>query len=429
MKKFLTLGSLAAATTLIPGLRAFVLLVLVQAAYGSAAAVTLGVSVQLLGITLVSVVGLSITTVFRVKRSKSPESARAVAVDTGSLAFAGASVVVTVAIVLGALIPLVLHEIDHVQFLSYWYISILSLVTYVFTAWQTGLLQAKNADSHGFRITAVTSLASVVGAFTITQTIESPWQALPLIAFLNFSFDLCALYLRTRSVRSVWGSTTDGLWNAAIQTFLANAPATFKKLPGVARATLDGLILMFVFFIAGLVASWQDAGIGAAVLAVIAFMRTLVLPLKQFGMVAGRLNLTSGDSKPTSMPRMLGIVTLLLTAGAMILVVLYQLDVFPPGVSALLIALIIAQLALEPISGFLFASMKIMVRPDFAMKPLYFISLLFTIPALLIIGFTGYSSAEAVWAVLLLARVAFSFSVLVLYRRARLPIRAEQVGR
>jgi len=418
VKEFLKLGSLAAAATFLPGLRASLLLILVGAAYGSTAATTLGLSAQFLALTIVAVVGLSITTLFRIRRMGAGDKVSDIAVNSGSTAFAGALLIVIVAIISGALIPIVLSDIDAKQFLPYWYISIVSLVAVIFSSWQTGLLQARNADSKVLKIGLISAAASVGSAVVIVQALaDDPVLALSLIAISNALIDVITLVSRSRAVGVVWGVELDGTWGRAFKIFWSHKVKAMRTLPEVAKATADGLILMMVFLTAGLVATWHDVEAGAAVLTAVALMRSLVLPLKQFGMVGGRLAVGAGPEKALLLRSMTMVVSAILLAGAGVLVALKVLMILPPTISTTLVVLLALQLLLEPVTGFLFASMKIIHKPDFAMVQLFRISILFTIPGLVVLAVLGLVTPELVWTVLLSARVIFAIVVVLAVKK------------
>ena len=418
MKEFLKLGFLAAAASFIPGARASILILLVGDAYGNEAAATLGLSAQFLAITLVAVVGLSISTVFKFKTLTPPRTVSDVAQESGSIAFAGATLVFLVAILGGALIPLMSAGIVIAQFAPYWYISIISLLAAVFSSWQAGLLQARNADSRLFQINSVSAAVAVGLAVVITIFVpDEASLALACIAITNAVVDVVALVSRSKAVRTVWGTELAGLWKQSCRIFWSAKRITFQKLPAVSKATADGLILMLVFLTAGLVATRSDVGAGAAVLMAVALMRSLVLPLKQLGLVGGRLAMTAGRNRIHAVRPMILFVAALMALGAAALIVLKLLSLLPSHISMTLVYLLALQLLMEPITGFLFAAMKIMYKPDFAMKALLSISGLFTIPCILLLSLLDRATPELIWAVLLAARTVFGITVVNAVRR------------
>jgi hypothetical protein len=273
----------------------------------------------------------------------------------------------------------------------------------------TGLFQSRNRDAENLLLTLASAAVQLGVAYISAANGQSTLTTVLAAAIAGSLADVVAVAWRvvflapdrTLGIRSV----------ARGAALLVRRPlGAFRELPGSIAGALDGLILMTVFAVAGTIAAGASVVDGAIVVLVVAILRTLIVPLKQFGMAGGRLiaqrrTLGQGDGKQ--------LLTLIATSSVILwsiaaLILLIKaatplLDLLPWP----FVLLMGAQLFLEPVTGVAFAAQKILDRPAFGLRTLAILSFLGTIPALLLLSSMGVATALNVWATVFCARVLF----------------------
>jgi hypothetical protein len=409
VRTFLTRGSAAAASALIPGVRGVVLLSILFAFHGEGAGATVGLTTSYFGVTLVATAGLGVSAVFRFSRHAGPLESVANELQAQFKISAAAAVLLLVVTVTGGLIIPTVIAVDATLFRAYWFGYSASVIVLPFAATLTGLFQSRNRDAENLLLTLASAAVQVGVTYISAANGQSPLTTVLAAAFAGSLADVVAVAWRvvflapdrSLGIRSV----------ARGAALLVRRPfGVFRELPGSITGALDGLILMTVFAVAGTIAAGASVIDGAIVVLVVAILRTLIVPLKQFGMAGGRIiaqrrTLGQGDGKQ--------LLTLIATScvilwsiAALILLIKAAtplLDLLPWP----FVLLMGAQLLLEPVTGVAFAAQKILDRPAFGLRTLAILSFLGTIPALLLLSSMGVATALNVWATVFCARVLF----------------------
>lgn len=409
MRKFLALGGTAAAASFLPGVRAFLVLALAATGLSAASVVLLGLSAQLLGLALVAAVGVTVATLHRLKRAGVAQ-AHDVLRDTGAAAITGGVVAILASVALGVVVPLLISIENVAGFAVFWIACSLSLGFTVGSAWLTGVLQAGDRDRVNLGANIVGTTIAVAGAALAIAIVTDPWACLIAIAIAGLLADGMAWLLRIASARASW--TAVELIGDPLAAALQDPLKHLRALPQMAVGAVDGLIMMTTLLVAGAVAASTGPAGGAAILTVAALMRSLILPLKQLGMVAGRLCVSNGEPELRLLRSFTLVVSAALAIAAVALVAAVLLGAFPPEVTPLLAVLLALQLLVEPVAGFLFAAFKIIDRPSFGAARMAGVYFGLAIPILLLLGVLDMATPVWVWTVLLAARTGFGLTLL-----------------
>ena len=186
-------------------------------------------------------------------------------------------------------------------------------------------------------------------------------------------------------------------------------------------AGADGLVYMTIFLLATTVATRSSVTSGAAVAIAVAVMRLLIIPIKQLGLVGGRLIAQGAFESPRT-----GLRTIRVTASfACIVAALFVLTwgAVPGDMPMSLAVLLAVQLLIEPVAGVQFAVLKVAVGPE-AGVALLLICYWIAAPALLIgAALLGLDEPWMIWIVLLAVRLAFAAGVAQITKREMLGTR------
>lgn len=187
----------------------------------------------------------------------------------------------------------------------------------------------------------------------------------------------------------------------------------------------DGLIIMGSFAVIATLASRISPEAGAITATLISVIRTLVVPLKQYGIVAGRLTKAAGTSTalhPSNRMRLfISMIAAVMIPVGLVCIFLPHLiasavGITDPSMAALLVVRIAGvQLIIEPMAGFASAALKILTVPSAAMRPLIIAMFGIALPVMAILFISGYLTLPAIWLVLLVARLVFCAQVIRLY--------------
>lgn len=138
--------------------------------------------------------------------------------------------------------------------------------------------------------------------------------------------------------------------------------------------------------------------------------RLFVLPLKQFGMVAGRLAVRSTDASAPPLPRMTAAMCALMAVAGTLVVLAGHASLAPESVITSLVWLVAAQLLVEPFTSFLSAVRKVAQRPSATLGSLAVtIGAVLATLAVLLLG--GWLSAVTTWITWICGRVVFAILV------------------
>ena len=171
-------------------------------------------------------------------------------------------------------------------------------------------------------------------------------------------------------------------------------------------AGLDGIIYMTVFLVATSVAARSSVADGASVAGLVAFMRLLIIPMKQFGVVGGRMMLSTGEDSDSFRRCYRKILPISGAAG--LLAAGYALWNAPaPGQALPLAILVLVQVILEPFAGVTYSLLQVLHGPRSVITILVTSYVLFGLSLLLTLGLTVGLTAVGTWAVLLGVRLIF----------------------
>lgn len=413
VRALLARGSAAALSAFVPSLRPALLLAIFLMFYGAEVQAAVGLTASYFGIASVLTAGFTISAIFALApHAKSRVSdlghllSREFRVGTGAV-FA----LCAAGVVLGLLLPPII-DVEPALFLAFWFTSLGSLALMPYGATLSGAFQARNRDLENLILSvaatvlqlAIAVLAGVLGA--------SPVVAVVAAGAAGVASDLLALAYRTWVLDETRGGML-AVIRTGMREFGANPLNSLRELPRYSKGALDGLVLMTVFTIAGTVAAGHSARDGAIVVMVVAVLRAIVIPMKQFGLVGGRLIRQSGDASDSfrRLRSLTGVVLLMLVCAAMLLLILRAATPALDSIPWLIIGLMAAQLALEPVTGFVFAVQKVLIDPAIGLKALVIISFAVTIPALVVVMVLQAGTAELVWSIVFAARVIFAFAL------------------
>lgn len=220
--------------------------------------------------------------------------------------------------------------------------------------------------------------------------------------------------------RNSLGPGDRGIIRAGWVMFASRPLRTFRGVPHTAAGGYDGIVLLSTFTLVSQLAFHVSPLTGAVTVTAIAFVRSIVIPLKSVGLVGGRLVVqgsAGGAIDASLIRRAIGTVAcFLVPVGAVIALApwpLQQLLGLPPGPDVeLVIRLVGVQLILEPIAGVGSAMLKIIVKPTTVLLPLVLCMWGFVLPVIAIGTAMHTSSLLSIWTILLTARIAFCVCVL-----------------
>lgn len=416
VRSFLTRGSLAALGAFIPSVRPVLILGILVVSYDASVQTVVGLTGTYFGLALVLVAGFTVSAIFRLSRMKneSVEALRAPITEEFRLASGAAVSLGVFAAVGGILLPLVL-SVDPVLFRTYWFGTALSLLVLPFSATLLGVYQTRNRDGENLAIAVTAALFQVLVAVSVVRAELSSLNAVLVIGVSGVVSDVGALVYRLKRLGFEEG-TTRRVLSDSVSLFVASPIHAIRELPSRLKPALDGLVLMTVFTVAGTVAAANGPRDGAVVVLVVALMRAVVIPLKQFGLVGGRLIAQAGGTLADDRVRffqLTAIATGILVSIAASLLVVRAIATPLSLIPWMIISMMALQLCMEPVTGFGFGAQKVLTSPTFGLRSLVVISLGLTIPALLTLWLLGWGSAESIWAVVFLGRLIF-FSSLVM---------------
>lgn len=410
VRAFLTSGLAAAASAFIPGARGVALLSMLLAFYGEDAGASVGLTASYFGIALAGTAGLGVTAVFRLSRRTST-SLGSVAEDLERLFRAAAAatvVLVVITVAAGIVVPLIV-PVDATLFNAYWFGYSLSVIVLPFAATLTGVFQARNRDTENLLLAIAGAVVHLGVTYVSSSTGQPALTTVLVAALVGSASDLLAVMWRT-----VFLAPDRALGSRSIargvMLFIRRPVAGLRELPASLTGALDGLILMTVFTVAATIAARTSVADGAIVVLVVATLRAVIVPLKQFGMAGGRIIVQRralGVPDNRQLRKLVATSAVILwSIAALILLIKVTtplLDMLPWPIAGLMAA----QLVLEPVTGVAFAAQKILDRPAFGLSALMIVSVAGTIPVLLMLSALGVATALWVWSAVFSARVLF----------------------
>lgn len=424
--KILRLASFNSLTVLAPQIVGLVLVVSIGEQFGDTSRAAAGLATTLFGIAVV--VSASGSTIvlrnaslevrkFGNVRAAGDEIADCLRVEFGMgrrLSIASIAFAAFAAVLVQALIPDVAPLVT-----AYLLGAIPWLLAVPHLSSVAGAFQATGRDKEH---AALVSFAAILQSATVilaTKISDSAELALFLTALINGIVAVALLLVRVHALnfilqpadklrflawRHPWGGSRGGLGDRI-------------------AVAADGLVYMSIFFLATLVAANYSTEAGASVAFGVAVLRTLIVPLKQVGMVGARVTVQSRSTRTTD-----GMRSTLLAGGLgciLAIPVAYGLAEGFALSSSAFVWLLIAQLAVEPFASVLLAALKVLDGPRAG--TLLLIACYWALAPLGLALLWVFDSASdwAVWSLLLLVRTILAVGTVVLavtfLRRERMP--------
>jgi hypothetical protein len=378
--------------------------------YSESAGATVGLTASYFGVALVATAGLGVAAVFHLS-SHAAMPLEDIAQELGVLfrtSTAATVLLLAVTVAAGMVIPSVV-AVDGVLFSAYWFGYSASVIVLPFAATMTGVFQSRNRDTENLLLTIAAAVIHLGLTYVSASSGQTALTTVLVAAIAGSITDVLAVAWR---VVMLAPDRTLGIRSIArgVVLFARRPIEAFRELPGSVTGALDGLILMTVFTVAGTIAARASVLDGAIVVLVVATLRTLIIPLKQFGMAGGRLIV---QRRAHGVPDGTQLRTLVATS-AVILWSIAALIVLVRATTPLLgllpwpiVLLMGTQLVLEPVTGVAFAAQKILDRPAFGLRTLAIVSFAGTLPVLLLLSALGAATALSVWSTVFCARVLF----------------------
>ncbi|QSB05337.1 hypothetical protein [Natronoglycomyces albus] len=417
-KRFLVTGSKMAAIPLIFGLSGIIYFIAISAyddqvgaAYGVALTVT--AAVTMLG------AGIFVYAMHRLPgEGLHHPDAREQLAHTGGAVVAAISVLTVILLLAG----LVLTTLDDTGYLAatYWP-RMVGAMFFPMQGILTAALVLADKEGAALRTTVENFGLHFTVAISIWYLHPSPHVALMTIGGamgLVTLFTLLRKWLRLGKDR--W------LINRALRegaaTFLLAPWAHVRSHPKTLAGAADGIIMMFTFAVVTSLMAQSKPVEALTTAALITVIRTFMLPMKQFGIVAAKqLRRETQVDSARQIKLYVSIASALLLPVAALMFVAPGSLLTLLGASATTVAmewavrLCAIALLLEPITGCLASAFKIVIRPTANLGTLAVVMLLGVIPAVTLAALWWGLTMLVAWSILLIARAIFAARVIVQY--------------
>lgn len=287
----------------------------------------------------------------------------------------------------------------------------------------TGALVASGRESATLRTSMENVALHASAALVLPWLSLSPSAALMAIAVygtLADTFTLLRQLLRSGHLRAALLDAVRTGTPVVIRQPLSHVKGAWEATTGAS----DGLIMMGTFALITLAAAEVDHETAVTTTALVSLMRTIIIPLKSYGLVGGRMaKAPSKEIRSDERVHLFGMViaglllplslTMLVAPTAM--VHLIGLETARGG-AALAVSLAGVQLLLEPLAGFGSAVLKVLIGPAAAMTSLLISMAGVALPLISVLLLSGKLSVASLWGTLLVARLCFAVQVLWRYR-------------
>lgn len=332
---------------------------------------------------------------------------------------------VTIAVVLTAL-ALVIGALFPTERLLAWALLLLVPQGLVVPAQEVliGLQQAAGADRR-ILSNALTGLAfRMAGAVAVVVV---PCTDIAGIALLGGAGIAAAGWTLRRELASLLQFTSRrrlaaGFRNG-LREFLGTPLRTVRRVPGATAGSYDGLVQLVSFATVLRLATLLPAAEAASTAIGITALRSLVLPLKQVGLVAGRLIVRMGHS-PGERTTLLGAAarcaapaTTALSVGCLLTAASGTALSFLPHAAAIVLCMVGAQTLVEPVTGVTASALRVLLSPTATTGSLALIMWAGVLPALAIQAGSGHLTLWGLWSTLLAARLGYAAVVVTKYPR------------
>ncbi|WP_157579795.1 MULTISPECIES: hypothetical protein [unclassified Plantibacter] len=358
------------------------------------------------------------------RQDSSGSAARSRLLRIMTTAWASTAVLIVLAAVFGALSALIL-PIALPVFLGTYLATMTSAIFLPIAQSLSGLQQVRGHEHRSLLHTVEGFIISIGLSLAAINWATDAAVAVTAVGVACVAGDLWSTLRRYRSL----AGEIRGIPTLALRSFVEAPRAAFALVPRTAAGGYDGLILMGAFLVVSQVALLQSPATGAAVVSLIAVVRTIVVPLKSFGIVGGRL-IRKQTTDPTDTARLFW---RLVRVGAIALTPVGLVCVIAPGVAMavlhlpdtadaeLAVRLIGVQLLLEPITGLGAAMLKVLIAPTALLAPLAIALWAWAVPAVLIANLFTELTAASIWGILLIGRLLFCALVI----RSTMPSRLQ----
>lgn len=406
-------AAVAASAMFLPGIGSVVVLLIMGTAYPDEAQAAIGLGGSTAAIVTVVASGFVVTTIraFASARGRVGEGTDGMqrALQTELTAAIGAAALLLLAsVAIAAMSPAISRSDAGAFFAVYWIASIpatlLTPIGFVFN----GLFQAMQRDGTNL-VTAVTgTLVKAAVAAAVVLLGVAPVPAVAAVgAVTSVASILGTVYRGSQLVRAdmmSWRMLAVGGRAAC-----AHPVAVVRSLGERAAASIDGLVFMVTFTAAVLAATAHSPADGAVVALSVAVMRSVIVPLKQFGVVGARFVIVErGRTDGMRLSTVQANCFILLAAAALVLVLSrLALPVFG-NLGWVVVAMMAVQLLIEPWAGVVYAYRKVAVSTSVGLPALFIAYGAIAGPGLTFLAATHASSAEAIWGVLLVSRAVFA---------------------
>lgn len=410
---FLRRGSLMALGSALGSIRGLITLVALST-FGPTTVSMYGIALSVYGIAVVLCAGHGVAVISRLSRHhlgvEPNRESGTLFTEIVSTAWASTIALVTLTFSFGA-ISAILLPIDAGQFAVAYAAATIGAVLLPLGQCLLGKQQVlgleRRSTMHSLETFTIGTGLALVGI----RLAPSAEIALLVIAVSTLGADVWGFVRRRNSL----DARDRGIIRAGWVRFTSRPLRAFRAVPHTAAGGYDGIVLLSTFTLVSQLAFHVSPLTGAVTVTAIAFVRSIVIPLKSVGLVGGRLVVqgSPGGSTDAGLIRraICTAACFLIPVGAVIALVpwpLQHLLGLPPGPEAeLVIRLVGVQLILEPITGVGSAMLKIIVKPTTVLLPLVLCMWGFALPAIAIGTAMNTSSLHSIWTILLTARIAF----------------------
>lgn len=406
-----------AAATSAPMVSSLIAVLVFQRKFGESGVLTLGMAGNIVGILVALSAGcmvLAVRTFAKLRATKKEvhefrdafhrENQSAYLVSAVSLLLV---LVLSLTVPLGASIPTASLHVYMLAVTPWLLIFPLTQVAY-------GVLQAFGKERAVLHASLTVLVLQLLGVLLVVQSFDELNHALIAAGLIQSTVALGVFLYRLILVRNLLGGSLQGTF--APQGTLSR----FSSVPDRVMAGSDGLIYMGTFAAATYLASVESVEDGALVALVISYMRLVVIPLKQFGLVGGRMVLQkkgTGGLSSSDVRRAVRLPCL----GAGVIVAVLSLVLLPEDVGYVIAALTFVQLAMEPYSGVSYALGKVVYGPRKLHTHLVVLYLV-VLPVLwLCVFLLDVNSGLTIWSTLFLVRCLMTLTLSVHVNRIEAP--------
>ena len=434
--QFLRRGGLIALSSFSTGLRTVIAVTVVASGFGAQAVTAYGVAASIYGVGLVLCAGYTILVANRLAMSKkrnAPDDQLAEPLgDIFRLVVASTILLCVVVPALGVVAVFVLPLSTSLFVAAYATLSI-SFVSLPFSQSMMGVQQIRGQEFLNLR-NSLENLGLFIALTALDRLLIG--DAVVALVVLGVGGALIDFWsVRRRYVRlGVFRPLVKEQLLRGLKLFQEHPLSSLLSAPKATTGALDGVVLASTFMLVAQVSTVAGPFVSSLTVVGITTLRTIIVPLKGFGTVGGRLTKVESATlheQPTHFRNIvLTMYAFAIPVGAIFLFVptgimwVLQLPVAPE--SFFLVRMMGVQILLEPVTGVASSMLKIVRKPGAVLLPLIFTMWGLVIPISLILVWTSALTIQSIWFTLLGARVLFFVivvaTVVVWARHAKEPL-------